>query len=1075
MIVTMPPPGAASLLAAAKEGDLDTVQKVLQQQPPIDVNEANEKTHFTALHEAARAGQILVVQSLLKQPGINVNLHVYKTALCAAAQSGHVAIVKLLLGLPEIDVNAGYGGTHSADYWVALTYSPLHAATSWNRVEIVKLLLEHPKIDVNAKKSFRELTPLHVALWKPAGNYSRPFKSNRVSRSRFHAESRREVVLALLAHKDLNANLENCSRNTPLHYMVFFDVEISLVELLLRRPEVDVNARGEGTMTPLHHAASKGNLAMIRVFLKHPRIIVDFPDMHRSTPLFAAAEKGMAEAAELLLQKGADIHATSSKVSRTASKGTYRNTPLYCAAEGGHKQVVELLLKQPGIESELAPANKNWSTPLHAAAFWGHNHVVKLLLESPEVQASLAATGSRVKTTTALHLACKHGYRETVSSLLSCKQVRVNVEDNKSLTPLHLAVQKGHTKIVRLLLENGADVDCKSIHMAARFGNEAGLTIASLLAEKNREALLQQVEAEKDPSLREFLEKVRLAEDPMGQFTVALKHLKEEGRNCVVFAEHSPSKSPVVIKYYQHEGDRQHNIDLLQDLKKGGIELKHVTSLFTYESTPYFTWETRNQMCPYALVLASEAGAGTEPRTLRNLMDRGVLRHQHNAKRQVFELVAGAVLELHRADIAHGDLKPENLLVYSIHGHLECKVIDLDNTRRKNTEWRRGGTIVYYSPELAEEHRLPDHAGQVQATLEGDRWAIGAILYELVTGQKLVCTLLEKAEGENYEASDADKALEKLVGVKQEVLDDLCNMIRDGGSDYYKQAGELLQKVLKKDKIWRWSIDKMLESSFVKGGATVTSKLPLMDLVKNVNNCSDKLSEATKAIKELHGHISAQWQDLGEHLKGLPLELPDKLVEKVISRMDGLSNLIKNVGLCPHPHCFIVLPSNLDDKELMDMNENTREEKLLDIQNFLEDVAKSVENGKPDSLLAYIGNKIGNRFHKTVYIALVCEECWKPQLPPYRVRVKKDEASKLVQALKISVRLCQLVNLAAGIVNCLYPMVPQRLAPDQLINYLDRIRAIHDNGSDVVHFPPINNAIGSSYGDTRKLSDADAR
>jgi hypothetical protein len=52
--------------------------------------------------------------------------------------------------------------------------------------------------------------------------------------------------------------------------------------------------------------------------------------------------------------------------------------------------------------------------------------------------------------------------------------------------------------------------------------------------------------------------------------------------------------------------------------------------------------------------------------------------------------------------------------------------------------------------------------------------------------------------------------------------------------------------------------------------------------------------------------------DLGERLKGLPLELPDKLVEKVISRMDGLSNLIKNVGLCPHPRCFIVLPSNLD-------------------------------------------------------------------------------------------------------------------------------------------------------------------
>jgi hypothetical protein len=71
---------------------------------------------------------------------------------------------------------------------------------------------------------------------------------------------------------------------------------------------------------------------------------------------------------------------------------------------------------------------------------------------------------------------------------------------------------------------------------------------------------------------------VRLAEDPMGQFTVALKHLKEEGRNCVVFAEHSPSKSPVVIKYYHHEGDRQHNIDLLL----GEQRRPYISNSFTF-------------------------------------------------------------------------------------------------------------------------------------------------------------------------------------------------------------------------------------------------------------------------------------------------------------------------------------------------------------------------------------------------------------------------------------------------------------------------------------------------------------
>jgi ankyrin len=505
-------PTAEPLRTAAKDGDLDAVQKLLQQEPPVDVNEADEDTHFTALYVAARAGHALVVELLLQQPGIDVNFHVHKTALCIAAQNGHVAIVKLLLAVPGIDVNAGYAGLRSVDYWGAFTYSPLHAATTSNHLEIVKLLLDRPEIEVNANKSFRELTPLHVALWKPNGKYSRPLKKpNKVSRSCFHAdESRREVVLALLAHKNLNANLENRSRHTQLHYMVFFDAEIDLVVRLLRRPEVDVNARGEGNMTPLHHAAVKGNLEMIQLFLRHPRIIVNFQDMYRSTPLFAAAEKGMAAAAQLLLEKGADIHAVSSKPSQTFSCNTpYHNTPLYCAAEGGHKDMVVLLLKQPGIQSEIAPTNKNWLTPLHAAASRGHSAVVKLLLRVPEVRASLIdATKSSVKSTTALHLACKHGHAETAASLLSYKEVNVNVKNGEGFTPLHLAIRKGHIKVVKLLLNKFAEVDFQSVHLTATLRNEVGLTIASLLAEKNREAILQHVEEEKDPLGREFLEKV---------------------------------------------------------------------------------------------------------------------------------------------------------------------------------------------------------------------------------------------------------------------------------------------------------------------------------------------------------------------------------------------------------------------------------------------------------------------------------------------------------------------------------------------------------------------------------------
>jgi hypothetical protein len=42
------------------------------------------------------------------------------------------------------------------------------------------------------------------------------------------------------------------------------------------------------------------------------------------------------------------------------------------------------------------------------------------------------------------------------------------------------------------------------------------------------------------------------------------------------------------------------------------------------------------------------------------------------------------------------------------------------------------------------------------------------------------------------------------------------------------------------------------------------------------------------------------------------MPIPYKLGETILSYQKGLYNLVKNVGLTPHPRCFIVLPSNLD-------------------------------------------------------------------------------------------------------------------------------------------------------------------
>ncbi|UIP93313.1 ankyrin repeat domain-containing protein [Wolbachia endosymbiont of Anopheles demeilloni] len=56
-----------------------------------------------------------------------------------------------------------------------------------------------------------------------------------------------------------------------------------------------------------------------------------------------------------------------------------------------------------------------------------------------------------------LHLACLYNQENVVKALLEVKGINVNFQDGSGKTPLYIAVDKGHHKIVRALLEAGAD------------------------------------------------------------------------------------------------------------------------------------------------------------------------------------------------------------------------------------------------------------------------------------------------------------------------------------------------------------------------------------------------------------------------------------------------------------------------------------------------------------------------------------------------------------------------------------------------------------------------------------------
>uniref|UniRef100_A0AAU7YQ98 Ankyrin repeat domain-containing protein n=1 Tax=Wolbachia endosymbiont of Oeneis ivallda TaxID=3171168 RepID=A0AAU7YQ98_9RICK len=61
------------------------------------------------------------------------------------------------------------------------------------------------------------------------------------------------------------------------------------------------------------------------------------------------------------------------------------------------------------------------------------------------------------KELTLLHLACLYNQENVVKALLAVEGIGVNLEDGSGKTPLYIALDKGHHKIVRALLKAGAD------------------------------------------------------------------------------------------------------------------------------------------------------------------------------------------------------------------------------------------------------------------------------------------------------------------------------------------------------------------------------------------------------------------------------------------------------------------------------------------------------------------------------------------------------------------------------------------------------------------------------------------
>jgi len=97
-----------------------------------------------------------------------------------------------------------------------------------------------------------------------------------------------------------------------------------------------------------------------------------------------------------------------------------------------------------------------WSA-LHTAAWNGYTELCSVLLNAdadPDMHGPSQVTP--------LCLASQRGHSDVVRALIDAKcevNCSADIEHSQSVTPLHLAVRNGHTDVVRLLVSAGADVE----------------------------------------------------------------------------------------------------------------------------------------------------------------------------------------------------------------------------------------------------------------------------------------------------------------------------------------------------------------------------------------------------------------------------------------------------------------------------------------------------------------------------------------------------------------------------------------------------------------------------------------
>lgn len=339
------------LIEQAIQQDLAEVVLGVLRNTDIDINQPCDPQRYDSVSPfmtALRAGNTRIVALIAGQPPFDLAQSLPKYERWSWVRTSSLEVLQYYLSIPGSDVNQKDGNGKT------LLHEVVYDLGSQDKL---RKLLSRPGIVIDPKQ-VDGTTPLYRAGL--AGNAS-AFElllthgadvNNRNNDNRWAiltcavAGDHIAIVECLLRRREIEINAADDIQNTALHIAAKRG-HARMVELLLQHPDVQINLKNNMGWTPLSKAAFAGHVEVVRRFLDRPELEVNFVDQDRQTPFFHAASTGNLETVRLLL---ADPRTNAAITNRPA-----RHTALDMAVALGFTAMAELIGEHAGDTDELSP------------------------------------------------------------------------------------------------------------------------------------------------------------------------------------------------------------------------------------------------------------------------------------------------------------------------------------------------------------------------------------------------------------------------------------------------------------------------------------------------------------------------------------------------------------------------------------------------------------------------------------------------------------------------------------------------------------------------------------------------